>query len=312
MVTEARQKLLITVFGGTGFLGSRLVARLLQAGHRVRIAARAPARRPELLASDLAEAHHADLFKPDTLAAAMDGADAVINATSLYVEQGGLTYEAVHVDGAARLAELARGAGVSRFLQLSDIGSDPNARDSYIRARGQGEEAVRAAFPAATILRSAVMFGKDDALLSAIKNIASRSPVYPLFGAGKTRLQPVWVEDVAEAIARLLEAESGARRYELAGGEIVTYRKLVTRVAKAWQLRTHLFPVPFVAWKPLAIVAERLPGAPLTPAQIALMQVDNVASEKAPGMASLGIEPRGVIDYVRDQAGVGTGPTENT
>ena len=292
------QELLITVFGGTGFLGSRIVERLLAAGHRVRIAARHPEQKPALLRSGRVEAHRADLFDPDTLTAALEGADGAVNATSLYVERGDLTYESVHVEAAARLAALAKQAGVRALVQLSGIGSDPSADDSYIRSRGQGEEAIRAAYPSATIVRSAVMFGRDDALLSAIRTTARRLPFYPLFGSGKTRLQPAWVKDVANAIVRVLEADARAACYELAGSDITTYRRLVECVAQASGLRTHPVPVPFAVWQPLAAIAERLPGSPLTRAQIALMQNDNVASGTLPGMASLGITPRGVIDYV--------------
>ncbi|UOA21321.1 NAD(P)H azoreductase (plasmid) [Sulfitobacter indolifex] len=292
---------LITVFGGTGFLGSRVVRHLLRDGHRVRIAARHPTSDPELSDSGRAETARADLFKPKTLSAALNGADGVVNATSLYVEKGDLTYHAVHVDAAARLATLANRAGIRSFVQLSGIGSDPDAENSYIRARGRGETAVQAALPSATVIRPAVMFGDSDALLGTIQAVARSLPVYPLFGAGGTLLQPAWAQDVARAIGKLLVSDSGAPCYELVGADTLTYCELVEEVARASGLRTHPIPVPFPIWKRLATIAERLPGAPLTRAQVALMQIDNVASGALPGLADLSITPKGIIGYLHER-----------
>tara|TARA_R110002012_G_scaffold288725_2_gene481499 strand:+ start:1973 stop:3028 length:1056 start_codon:yes stop_codon:yes gene_type:complete len=297
--TPMHERKLFTIFGGTGFLGSRVVRHLLTAGHRVRVAARHPGSQPALLQSDRAEAVRADLFEPETLLAALNGADGAVNATSLYIEKGSLTYHAVHVEAAARLASLANWAGVLRFVQLSGIGSNPDTENSYVRARGHGETAVQSALPEATIIRPAVMFGDGDALLGTIRAVA-RSPAYPLFGAGDVRLQPAWAQDVARAIGKLLEADTGAPCYELAGADTLTYRELVETVARASGLRTLTVPVPFVIWKCLANIAERLSGAPLTRAQVALMQIDNVASGALPGFADLGITPRGVTDYLHE------------
>lgn len=290
---------LIAVFGGTGFLGARVVSRLLRTGHRVRVAARHPERKPELLHSDQAEACRADLFDVGSLQSALKGVDGAVNATSLYMERGKLTYHAVHVEAAARLAMLARQAGVNGFVQLSGIGADQNASDKYVKARGQGEKAVRAAHDIATIVRPAAMFGQSDALLSAIHGILRRSPVFPLFGDGDTRLQPACVDDVACAIGRLVETDSVPMTYELGGNDTLTYRQLIDCVAQATGHSARKVPVPFALWRPLAGIAERLPGAPLTRAQVALMQMDNVASSALPGMASLDIAPRGVIAYVQ-------------
>lgn len=295
-----RERKLFTVFGGTGFLGSRVVRHLLAAGHRVRVAARRPDSKPVLLQSDRAEAVRADLFEPETLSVALNGVDGVVNATSLYVERGDLNYHAVHVEAAARLASLANWAGVRRFVQLSGIGANPDAENSYICARGQGETAVQAASPAATIIRPAVMFGDGDALLGTIRAVA-RSPIYPLFGAGDMRLQPAWAKDVARAIGKLLESDTDARCYELAGADTLTYRELVETVARASGQRTCPVPVPFAIWTPLATIAEQLPTAPLSRAQVALMQIDNVASGALPGLADLDITAKGLMTYVHER-----------
>lgn len=292
---------LFTVFGGTGFLGSRVVRHLIQRGHRVRIAARNPARHPGLLETDLAEPVRADLFEPATLSAALTGADGAVNATSLYLEKGDLTFEAVHVDGAERLARAARQAGVMRLIQVSGIGSDPMSDDAYIRARGEGEAAVRAAHPSATIVRPGAMFGPDDALLAAILSTARRLPVYPLFGRGRARLQPVHVDDVAQGVASVLEAVEAAPCYEFAGPGVYTYARLVREVAGAAGLRVRTVPVPFAIWHSLAMLAERLPSAAITRAQVALIRRGNVAGGHLPGLRDLGIDPRDPVDFVRAQ-----------
>ena len=292
-----------TVVGGTGFLGSRVVRHLVGRGHRVRIAARHPHRPDDLPNPDLAELVRADLFEPATLSAALTGADGAVNATSLYLEKGDLTFEAVHVKGAARLARLAREARVPHLIHVSGIGSDPAARDPYIRARGEGEAAVRDACPDVTLVRPSAMFGPDDALLGAILDTARRLPVYPLFGRGESRLQPVHVDDVAQAIATALHTADAAPCYEFAGPNVYTYRQLVAAVAGAAGLRVRPVSVPFPVWHAAASVAERLPGAPLTRSQVALIRDGNVADEAMPGLRDLGVEPQDIADFVRDQRG---------
>lgn len=299
---------LYTILGGTGFLGSRVVAALLDAGCRVRIAARRPERSAFSDASG-AESVRADLGEPAALRAAVAGADGVANATSLYLETGAASFRAIHVDGAARLARTAREAGVARFVQMSGIGADAAAADPYIAARGAGEAAVRAAFPGATILRPGPMFGPDDALLAAILRTLRRLPVYPLFGDGTTRLQPVHVDDVAAAIARLLQADRSAELYEIGGPKAYAYRDLVAAVARAADLPMRPVPVPFPAWQAVARIAEHLPGAPLTRSQIALLRRDAVASDALPGLADLGLAAREIETFVRDRRDARAGPT---
>ncbi|MCV2870256.1 complex I NDUFA9 subunit family protein [Defluviimonas sp. WL0002] len=302
---------LVTVFGGTGFLGRRVVRHLLDAGHRVRIAARHPRRRKDLLANPQAEAATADLFEPETLRVALEGATGAVNATSLYVEQGDMTFEAVHIDAAGRLARLAGEAGARHFVQMSGIGVDPDADDRYIRARAHGESAVCAAFSDATLIRPSAMFGSGDALISAILRTARHFPVFPLFGRGQTRIQPVHVEDVALGIATLLDSQSpggvpgGVPRdvpggvYEFAGPRVLTYRQLVSEVLQAAERSRPLLPVPFPVWQAIAAVAEYLPGAPLTRSQIALVKTDNVAQGSCAGLGDLDITPTDITEFVR-------------
>ena len=181
--------------------------------------------------------------------------------------------------------------GVARFVHVSGIGANAASSSSYIRSRGEGEQAVRAAFPQAVIVRPSVMFGPDDAFLTPLANLVQRLPMFPLFGAGETALQPSYVEDVADAVVRILDAPSPEPIYELGGPRIYRYSELVQTLAKQLGTRSALIPVPFWAWKIAALVAEGLPRAPLTRNQVELMQIDNVASLELPGFTDLGIAP---------------------
>ena len=221
----------VSVFGGTGFLGRRLVQRLAAEGATVRVAVRHPDRARSALRAaglDRVTVFRADVRDQASVAAAVAGADAVVNAVSAYVEKGGVTFEAVHEQGAKTVAREAAAAGVARFVLVSGIGADPESGSPYIRARGRGEQAVQQAFPGATIVRPSAMFGPGDALFGTLAHLARLLPVLPLIGGGRTRLQPVYVEDVAEAIARMLaDPGTAGRTYELAGPDVYTLRELV-------------------------------------------------------------------------------------
>lgn len=289
---------LYTVFGGTGYLGRRIVLRLLAQGHRVRIAARRPVRHSDLYQSDRAEPVVTDIADPDTLPAAVAGADGVANATSLYLETATQSFRSFHGDSAGQLARLAEARGIGRLVQLSGIGADARSTDPYIAARGFGEQAVREACPGAVIVRPSVMVGHGDGFLGAIRTLV-RSPVVLLFGRGETRLQPVHVGDAAAAIAEMLRVPEPAQFYECGGPTVWTYREIVLAVAEAARRRIWPVPVPFTVWRLLAAVTEHLPGAPLTRTQIALAEADNVASDTAAGLAKLGITPRGLREGIR-------------
>ncbi len=303
----------VVVFGGTGFLGRRVVRHLLGYGFRVRVASRHPERAPSpLLGPDGAgaEAVGADVRDEAAVASALAGASAAVNAISLYAERGGRdTFRAVHVEAAARIARLARAAGVERLVHVSGIGADPASASGYIRARGEGEAAVREALPGATLVRPSVMFGPDDRFLTTLVRLLRILPVYPLFGRGRTRLQPVHVEDVAEAIARIVAGAPGAGRpcYELGGPRIYSYAELLRVVADRTGARARLVPLPFALWEALAFLAGFAPGAPLTRDQVALMRRDNVACRDLPGLRELGIAPTALEDVVPAVAASGGG-----
>lgn len=234
----------------------------------------------------------ADVNDEPSVDAAVDGVFAAVNVVSLYVEHGSQTFHSVHVEAAARVARRAHAAGAQRLVHISGIGADPGSTSSYIRSRGLGETGVREAFPSATIVRPAVMFGADDAFLTSIESILRRSPLYPLFGNGETLLQPAHVEDVAEAIARCLSRPDPGSTYELGGPRILSYRNLIRSVGERIGVRPVLVPVPFLAWRAAALAAEFLPHPPLTRNQVELMEIDNIAARDALGFASFDIAPR--------------------
>jgi uncharacterized protein YbjT (DUF2867 family) len=284
----------VAVFGGTGFVGRRIVRQLREAGtRRVRAVSRHPARHPARTDDDGVEQVVADAHDEQSVAAAVAGADGVVNALSLYVQHGGETFHAVHVDAAVRIARAAKQAGARRFVHLSGIGADAASPSAYIRSRGEGEAAVQMAFPGAVIVRPAVMFAADDAFLATLLRLLRTLPAYPMFGDGRTRLQPVHADDVAMAIARILaQGPKPYPVYELAGPRVYSYEELLRAVARIAGLRPRLMRTPFAVWDVLAGVAERLPQSPLSRNQVELMQIDTIASASLPGFRALGISPR--------------------
>jgi uncharacterized protein YbjT (DUF2867 family) len=282
-----------TVFGGTGFVGRRVVRHLRDSGATIRIVSR-----HRRLGEDAGiEQITADAHDQRSVEAAVAGADAVVNAISLYVEHGIDTFHSVHVETAAKVARAARQAGIGRFVHVSGIGADRASPSPYIRSRGEGEAAVQTAFPGAVIVRPAVMFASDDAFLTTILSLLRSLPVYPIFGDGRTRLQPVYVDDVAAAIAQILrQSQKPHPVYELAGPRLYSYEELLRTIARIAGLRPVLMRMPFAFWNALAGVAEMLPQSPLTRNQVELMQIDSTASERVPGFRALGITPRSLED----------------
>ncbi len=284
----------VTVFGGTGFLGHRIVERLAAAGARVRVAVRHTTEGIPPQGGDI-EAVYADVREGTTVAQAVRGSDLVVNAVGLYVEHGGATFQAVHVDGAQEVARAAREAGIPRLVHISGIGADVNSESSYVRSRALGELAVREACMQAIILRPSVLVGRGDALSRSLAAITRISPVFPLFGDGSTRLQPVLVDDVAEAVVKAVDSPSGSGKvYELGGPRVYRYKELVELVLVHLKRRRVLVPVPFFVWQIQATLLGILPNPPLTRDQVILMRRDNVVSDTALTFADLGITPRGV------------------
>lgn len=291
----------VVVFGGGGFLGRRLVDRLSAESVTVRVAVRHPEPARIALRSlgfDRVTVVYADVRDQGSVAAAIAGADAVVDAVSAYVEKGGVTFEAVHVRGAENVAREAVAAGVARFVLVSGIGADRYSSSPYIRSRGRGEVMVQQAFPSATIVRPGAMFGPGDALFATLAELARLLPVLPLIGGG-TRLQPVFVEDVAKAITNILsDPGTVGQTYELAGPRVYTLRELVNMTLQLMGKRRLLVAVPFAVAEIQARLFELLPNPPLTTGQVDLLKVDNVASKTLPGFQDLKIRPKTVEEVL--------------
>jgi len=214
-----------------------------------------------------------------------------VNAVSLYIERGKHTFDSIHVKAAERLATFASRGGAERFVHVSGIGADARSASPYIRSRGEGEAAVLKVFSSAILIRPAVMFGPGDAFLLPIATMLRRLPAFPLFGSGETRLQPAYVEDVAEAVPRVLRVPAAHRAYELAGPRIYHYHELLRIVLGGMGRQALLIPFPFALWRAIGYAAEFLPSPPLTLNQVDLMERDNVAASDAPGFEALQISP---------------------
>lgn len=284
----------VVVFGGTGFLGSEIVSRLAGEGVLVRVAVRKPRNLRINEASGQTrtgiEAVHADVRDEASIGRALEGCDAAINAVGLYTETGSETFEAVHERGAANVARQCAVRNVGQLLHISGIGADVASRSTYVRARAKGELLLRGAFPETTIFRPSVLFGPRDTLINTLADIIGRSPVFPLFGRGRTRLQPVYVGDVAEAATRALQDPSSrARTLELGGPRVYTYRELAERVADHIGRRPVYLPLPFVLWDVVAGIASLMPVPPLTRDQVELMRGDNVVARGVRSLDDLGV-----------------------
>jgi uncharacterized protein YbjT (DUF2867 family) len=277
------------------------VRHLRKRAFSVRVASRHPRRGLELFGSDDPKlgSIEADIHDERSIAEALVDADGVVNAVSLYVEHGQETFHSVHVEAARRVAAQAQQAGIERLVHVSGIGSDPASPSLYIRKRGEGELAVKSAFTPAVLVRPAVMFGPDDAFLTTVLGLLRRLPIYPMFGRGLTKLQPVYVEDVAEAVAMIMQGTERDVVFECGGPRVYSYEELLRAIAREAGLKPILIPVPFAAWQVLTLISEILPNPPITRNQVELMQLDTVQSLELPGLAELGIPRHSVEEMVR-------------
>lgn len=280
---------LITVFGGSGFIGRYVCEALMKTGARLRVAERDPRRGwflQPLGSVGQVSAIAADLGRPETIARAVEGADAVINLVGIF--KGDL--DQIHVQGAEKLAAAAKSAGARAFVHISAIGADINSPSEYGRTKGQGEQAVRAAFSKATIVRPSVVFGPEDNFTNRFAAMASL-PLLPVIRPN-ARFQPVYVRDLARAIAAaaLDPKAHGGKTYELAGPEVVTMRELNARIAELAGENPDLIDVPDFIAAGMATFGF-LPGAPLTRDQWLMLQKDNVATGELPGFKAFGMTP---------------------
>jgi NADH dehydrogenase len=285
---------LVTVFGGTGFLGRHTVRALAKAGWRIKVAARRPAR--GFFLRPLGTVGQIDFVKCDiadaaSVARAVAGADAVVNLCGILFQHG-QTFEEVQADGAANIGAAAAAAGVKALVHVSAIGADSQSTSGYAVTKAEGETRLRQAFPAAVILRPSIVFGPEDAFFNRFAEMARFLPALPLVGGGKTLFQPIFVGDVAAAITTALDSEAArGRTYELGGPTIYSFKQLMQVMLAETQRRRLLVPLPFAIATVKAFFLQFLPNPPLTPDQVKLLRHDNVVSPSAPGLADLGITP---------------------
>src|SRR5439155_17292287 len=292
-------------FGGSGFIGAQIVRALARRGHRIRVAVRRPNlayKLPMLGDVGQIEVVQANIRILASVQRALEGAEACVNCVAVLYESGRQKFQTLHVMGARNIAESAAAAGVGRLVHISALGAGPDSPSKYARTKAAGEAAVREAFPGATIVRPSLVFGQDDHLFNRFASLALISPALPLIGGGHTRFQPVYVGDVAAAIAQTLaDPTAPGLTYELGGPGVHSFRELMELTLREIGRKRILLPIPFPvarligwggdAWLVVRGVLGFLPEPPITSDQVALLRDDNVVSPGAPGLADLGITP---------------------
>ncbi len=297
---------LAVVFGGSGFVGRNVVRELAKRGWRVRVACRRPHHAQFLRPMGAVGQIHlsqANLRDEAAVARSLEGVDAVVNCVGLLFQTGRQRFADVQAEGAARLARLAADAGVETFVHVSAIGADATSDSLYAKSKGEAEAAVRAALPDATILRPSIVFGPEDQFFNRFAEMATSTPFtpLPLIGGGATRFQPVYVDDVADAVCAALERpDARGRTYELGGPKIYTFKTLLTLMLNEIGVKRMFAPAPFAIAPMIGLVGE-IAGAlpfldpPITRDQIKLLKRDNIArgdaSDDVGVLADLGVDP---------------------
>ena len=290
---------LVTVFGGSGFLGKHVVRALVAKGYRVRV----PMRRPHI-GMDLrvignvgqVQLMQSNLRYEKSVQRAVEGSDAVINLVAILHEVGQQSFESVHVRGVETLAKAVAAESITNFVHVSAIGADKDSKSDYARTKGEGEDIVREHVPTVDILRPSILFGNEDSFFNRFASMAQLSPVLPLIGGGQTKFQPAYVADVADAIARRVEAGASAQTYELGGPRAYTFKELLELMLDVIAKKRLLVPVPWFAANMMGFGGEVVGALPffepfLTRDQVKNLKNDNVVSEGAQGFEELGITP---------------------
>jgi uncharacterized protein YbjT (DUF2867 family) len=305
MALQSTSDTLVTVFGGSGFLGRHVVRALANRGYRIRVAVRQPELTGYLQPLGRVgqiQAVQANVRVAPSVEAAARDADAVINLVGILFERGRQRFDAVQVQGADNVARAAAAAG-ARLVHVSAIGADENSPSHYARSKADGERRVRAAEPQATIMRPSIVFGPEDQFFNRFAALARLFPALPLPGGGHTRFQPVFAGDVGEAIALAVDgkAKAGAT-YELGGPDIKSFKELMEFMLATIERRRLLLPVPFAAMRLQAMVLQFAPNPPLTPDQVELLKADNTvdtaARDEGRTLEALGIVPNSMAAVV--------------
>lgn len=307
----------VTVLGGTGFVGRYIVKQLAQEGYTVQVIARkamAAKYLKPLGSVGQIVLTAGNILKPESLRGKFAGSVAVINATGILYETGKQRFTAIHATGAEKVAQLAAAEGVPRFIHISALGVDKAKSSEYARSKLNGEHAVKAAFPSATILRPSVVFGPEDDFYNQFASIAGLAPALPAIGGAKTRFQPVYVGDVARAVvACIAHSSTQGTTYELGGPQVYSFREILKYIMKVIGKKRFLLPLPYGAASFLGFIFETLNKIPLvnllfrkpliTRDQVKLLQTDNVVSPSSKTLQHLGITPTAVEMIVPEYLG---------
>jgi NADH dehydrogenase len=289
---------IITVVGGTGFVGRYVVKLLASKGYTIRVIARDPEAALQLkTAGEVGQIVlvGGNLSRPESLQGKLDNSWAVINLVGILFESGSQNFSTLHAQGAEKLAQLSKAAGVDRFIHMSSMSIDKAVNSKYARTKALGEKAVKAAFPEATILRPSVIFGPEDQFFNTFAAMARFAPMLPLIGGGKTKFQPVYVCDVARAVLAVLEhPESKGTTYELGGPEVYTFKELLEFICKTTRRTPYLLNVPFGIASAVSRITQLLPHPPITYDQVSMLKHDNIVNADVKTFADLGITPNAV------------------
>jgi NADH dehydrogenase len=293
---------IVTIIGGTGFVGRYVVKLLANAGYTLRVISRNPNSALHLKTSGAVGQivlEQGDLTNPQTLVGKIEGSYAVVNLAGILFQGGAQTFASVHTHGTEKLAQMAKAAGVKRFIHISALGVDKASGSQYARSKVLGEKAVLDAFPEATILRPSVIFGPEDNFINMFASLAGLSCALPLIGGGKTKFQPVYVGDVAKAVENALSrSDAMGQTYELGGPEVMTFKQILQFILKTLGIKRCLITVPFSIAPAAALGAEllgKLIHPPLlTRDQVKLLKHDNIVSTNSLHFAHLGISPTAI------------------
>lgn len=295
---------LVVIFGGSGFIGRYAARQIVKAGYQVRVACRRPGIAGDVRlagAPGWVDVVQANVRNRPSIARALQGADAVVNLVGILHETGKQSFEAAQAEGAKNVADMAAEAGITRFVQVSAIGADARSKSEYAKTKAEAEAAVREAIPQAVILRPSIVFGPEDDFFNRFASLTRVSPFLPAIGGGKTKLQPVYAGDVADAIAAaLVHEDARGKTYELGGPRTYTFNEIYDIVCETVCRKRLKLPLPFFVAKPMGLlfgavfryippVAWVLGPPPITGGQVEMLKTDNIVSDDALGLSDLGV-----------------------